>query len=222
MSTLVCNHEIRPILETGIERAKSRFDEAVAIARQLAEAERSWVRLGRLLTLIERDRDYRRLGFETINSCIEEIIVLTGYGRSSIYAFKNLYEQANANGVEVPEMPLGSAHVFKKLTRELQSDPKVIEAVKNKRPKHFKQQMAAEHPECHIEDTKDIKLHLESTFVPIFQEVLESMRLLEDDPELSYEKAVELAFIAWINEMWGEPEAGITNLARARQLRDLR
>lgn len=215
------DHEVRPNLETGIERATTRFEEAVSLAHQLAAAELSWSRLGRLLTIMERDGDFKRLGFKTINSCIEKIVELSGYKRASIYAFKKLYEEANANGADVPEMPLGSAHVFKNLPKHLQSDPEIIEAVKTSKPKQFRKKIATEHPECHIEETEDIELHLESSFVPIFHEVLDSMRVLEEQPNLSYERAVELMCIAWMNEPWGEPELGITNLQRARQLREL-
>jgi hypothetical protein len=194
--------EARPILESATERAKTRFAEAVSIARQLAEAERSWVRLTRLLWLMERDGDFKRLGFDSVNACIMEIEALTGYGRSSIYAFRKLYEECSRNGVAVPEMPLSSGHVFKQLPAQLQRDPQVIDAATKLKPKQFREKINKEHPDSLIETQDELKLHLEHSLFLKWREVVDEMRVLREEPALTYEGIFEQMIVWSLEELW--------------------
>ena len=197
--------ESRPILDLS-DRAKARFDEACSLARQLAEAERSWVRLGRLLTLMERDKDWERLGFDSIDACIAEIKVLTGYGRSSMYAFKRLYEQASVNGVEIPDMPLATGHIFRQLPAALQRDPDVIESAKKLKPKQFRQKIQDDYPDAHVEQTHDVHLHLEASLYSLWREAIDTVRML-DNVTASYEQVFETILGLAIEELRAEARA---------------
>jgi hypothetical protein len=197
--------ESRPILDLS-DRAKARFDEACSLARQLAEAERSWVRLGRLLTLMERDKDWERLGFDSIDACIMEIEALTGYSRSSIYAFRKLYEECSRNFVTVPEMPLSSGHLFKQLPAALQRDPDVIESAKKLKPKQFRQKIQDDYADAHVEQTHDVHLHLEASLYSLWREAIDTVRML-DNVTASYEQVFETILGLAIEELRAEARA---------------
>ena len=185
-----------PNLENAL--SQSRFDEAVKLARGLADAERSWLGLGRLLSLMEKDHDYQKLGFDSIHELIGEIKILTGYGRSSMYRFKTLYEECSQNG-DPPEMPLSSAHVFKQLPAQLQCDPEIIDSVKKMKPKQFKQKIADNYPVAHIEIDNEIKLHPPQSVFQMWREAIDGMRLLENSPTLTHEAVFENLLADWLS-----------------------
>jgi len=183
--------EIRPTLdENPKDRAVLRFQEAVALGEQLARAELAWVMLARLLTAIERDRDYETLGYASMGACMMEIELLSGYSRSSAYAFVKLYSQCAANGVEVPTMPLTTAHLFKQLPAQLQRDPKVRESAERKKPRDFRNEIAANFPEAHIETLQEVKLNLDASLFSLWREAIELVRTL-DNVTASYEQVFE-------------------------------
>lgn len=225
MTGTVCNApEIRPeMLDfTPIQRAKSRHSEVLSICEHLVQALHAWGRLGKLCTLVERDKDWELLGYASFGSWMMKIEEVSGYSRAAAYSYAKLYRDLEPLwGAEVHELSLGTANVVRQLPSALQRNPEVRHAAKRMKPKQFREKIADEYPDSHIEVREEVRLNLDGSFVPIFHEVIEAMRVIEDDPLLSYERALELAFLAWINELWGEPEAGITNLARARQLRGL-
>lgn len=203
MSTILYHPETRPILENPLERARTRFDQAVALAQQLAAAERSWAMLGRLVGLIERDHDYERLGFDSMGSCIMEMEVLSGYSRASIYAFRKLYDEVSPGGGEhVLEMPFGSAQVFRLLPSQLQRDPQVREMAKRK-PKVLRQEIAINHPEVHLEMREEIKLNVDESVYQLWREVIDGIRSLEGDPSMSHETVLEKMMADWLE--WNRP-----------------
>ena len=206
-----------------------RSDEAVKIAQRLVEAERSWASLGRLVKLMEQDEDYLRLGFKTMESCIKEMENLSGYGRSSIFAFKELYADISENaGDDVMQMTLGSAQVYRQLSTELQCDPEIKEAAKTLKAKKFREKLAVEHPQAHIEAREAI--NLDSSLVIVLDQCVEAMRVLYNRPDLERAQAFEIALSDWCSAPFeeeedvakcskcGAPEKRVSNLDRARQL----
>ena len=186
-SDLVC-----PNLENVTERAQMRFKQAVVLAAQMARAELTWTAFGRLLTIMEHQGDLETLGYKSLNACIEEIKIQSGYSRSSMHAFVNLYKAASANGAQVPEMPLGSAHIFKQLPAQLQRDPEVVRAAKELKPKQFLDKMALDHPDAHLEREFRLLLHLDESVRPMWEEFLERVREANDEPDMPEAVAFEL------------------------------
>jgi hypothetical protein len=224
MGTSVMYHqETRPILDsqTPLQRARSRHAEVVEICQHLVQALHAWGRLGKLCTLVERDKDYVLLGFETFGQWMMKIEEVSGYSRASAYSYKKLYEELEPLwATDVHELSLGTANVVKLLPTSLQRDPAVRSAAKQMKPKQFREKIAKDHPDAHVEMKEKIELNLESSAATFFHEIVESMRVLEEDPELSYERAVEIAMASWMSEPW--EDSGITKLERARQLRSVK
>ena len=185
-----------PDLENSISRAQTRFSEAVGIAKQLAASERLWITLARLLSVMEKAGDLERLGFHSVNACIAEIETLSGYSKSSIYAYRKLYEECGLNQVDVPDMPVESAHVFKQLPAQLQRDPQVVDAVKRMKPNKFREKMVVECPEAHVE-YPIFKRFTASQWEKI-NETLNLYRQTVQDMELSDQEAIEGLVQSWV------------------------
>ena len=66
-------NEIRLPQETPLQRAKSRHAEVISICEHLVAAMHAWGRLGKLCTMVERDKDYLLLGFESFGQWMMKI-----------------------------------------------------------------------------------------------------------------------------------------------------
>lgn len=208
--------------ETPLQRAKSRHEEVLEICNHLVAALHAWGRLGKLCVLIERDRDWELLGYQSFGSWMMKVEELTGYSRASAYSYAKLFRELEPIwGTEVHELSLGTANVVRQLPGALQRDPEVRHAAKRMKPKQFREKIAKDHPEAHVEVKEEVCLKLDASFAPIFHEVIDSIRIIEEEAEMSYERAIELMCISWSNETWGDSESGISNIMRARQLREL-
>jgi hypothetical protein len=177
------------------ERARTRFNELVSLGKQAVEAGRIWARIGRLAVQMERDRDFVVLGYESMGACILEIELLSGYDRSSIYAFKTLYEEASPNaGESILQMPFGTAQIYRQLPAALQRDADVREAAKQK-PKLFRAQVAQDYPQALVETRTRLSLNLDNSVYLMWEEFMKLVRQVNDDPGMTYEAALELELL---------------------------
>lgn len=185
-----------PVAQDGSGRARARFDELVDLGKQAVAAGRIWAQIGRLAVQMERDRDYTTLGYESMGACIVEIELLSGYDRSSIYAYKTLYEEASPNaGEAILEMPLGSAQIYRQLPSALQRNPEVRTAAQ-KKPKDFRVRLAREFPQSLIETRVRVSLNLDNSVFVMWEEFLGRCRYISGDPAMTYEQAFELYLLA--------------------------
>lgn len=181
-----------PETPSSTERAQARFNELVALGKQAVQAERIWAQIGKLAVLMEQERDYAALGYESMGACILEIEVLSGYDRSSIYAYKSLWEKIEPNAGESGlQMRLGSAQLYWQLPAALQRDPEVQAAARAK-PKVFREQIAGDYPQAIIETKTPLRLNLDSPVYSMWEEFLETCRRVSGNRALTYEQCFEL------------------------------
>ena len=172
------------------ERARQRFNEFVALGKQAVEAGKIWARIGRLAVQMEEDRDFATLGYETMNACIMEIELLSGYDRSSIYAYKTLYRDISSNGGEsIFEMPLGSARIYQGLPGALQRDKDVQIAARAK-PKLFLEKVSSDYPQAIMESKIRLTLSLEMSLYNKWRAFLVDCRARNGE-QTTYEQAFE-------------------------------
>ena len=171
-------------------RARARFDELVSLGKQAVDAGRIWARIGRLVVQMECDRDYTALGYDSMGACILEIELLSGYDRSSIYAYKTLYKETSPNaGESILQMSLGSAQIYRQLPAALQRDPDVQQAARAK-PKVFREKVAKEFPLAIIETRLRLSLNLDFTLYSKWRKFLDDCRA-RNGQEITYEQAFE-------------------------------
>ena len=187
--------EIRLPSETPTQRAKSRHAEVVAICEHLVQALHSWGRLGRLCTLVERDKDWELLGYKSFGDWMMKVEEVSGYSRASAYSYMALFKQLEKH--DVSGMSLGAAHVFKQLPAALQRSPGVLADAKRMKPKEFREKIAQEYPDSHIEIHEQVCLNLDGSVYKLWRETIDGLRLIEDDPAMSHETVFEhvLAFV---------------------------
>src|SRR6202158_4781813 len=86
--------ELREFREqTPLQRAKSRNEEVIAICNHLVQAMHAWGRLGKLCHLVERDKDYLLLGFESFGQWMMKVEEVSGYSRASAYQYMKLFRE---------------------------------------------------------------------------------------------------------------------------------
>src|SRR5208337_1371471 len=203
MATNCTAPEIREFREqTPHQRAKLRHEEVISICNHLVQALHAWGRLGRLCTLVERDKDYLLLGFESFGQWMMNVEEVSGYSRAAAYQYMKLFKELEpAWGAEVHDLSLGVAHVVKLLPQALQTSPEVRSAAKRMKPKEFREKVAKEYPDSHIELKEDVCLKLDGSLAVLWHEALEGARLLNGDPEMTYEQFLELELLAdWLEE----------------------
>lgn len=195
--------EIREFREqTPLQRAKGRHEEVISICNHLVAALHAWGRLGRLCTLVERDKDYLLLGFESFGQWMMRVEEVSGYSRASAYAYRDLFRSLEHLGEAAIEgMSLGSAHVVRQLPSALQRNPEVLQKAKRMKPKELREYIAREHPESHVEMKEELCLKLDESVAILWHEALEGARLLNGDPQMTYEQFLELELLAdWLDE----------------------
>jgi len=193
---VVSEHNASPELQDAPGRARARFDEFVSLGKQAVASAQLWVRIGRLAAQMDKDHDYTTLGYSSMGACIMEIELLSGYDRSSIYAFKALYEEASPNaGDDILAMPLGSAQIYRQLPSAMQRDPEVRTAAQAK-PKDFRVRLAKEYPQALIESKIRLSLSLDESAYRLWEEYLDWCRETNGDPAMTYEQCFELCLLA--------------------------
>jgi|SRR5579859_341950 len=195
--------EIREFREqTDLQRARSRHEEVIAICNHLVQALHAWGRLGKLCHLVERDKDYLLLGFESFGQWMMRVEEVSGYSRASAYAYMKLFRELEPVwGGEVQDLGLGVAHVVKLLPTALQTSPSLRSAAKRMKPKELREHIAKHHPEAHVEMKEEVCLKLDGSLAVLWHEALEGARLLNGDPNMSYEQFLELELLAdWLEE----------------------
>ena len=129
----------------------------------------------------------------------------------TVYYYRALYKG-------LAQMPPEAAKQMNGLSPSVRRDRAVREAAKAGK-QHLIATVQAAYPEQHLEGTTKVTFHFENSFISVYDEFLEGVRLLEDDPELERERAMELAIFAWFNQPWGDSNSGLTNLTRINQMR---
>jgi hypothetical protein len=197
----------------------------VKCAKQLAQAEKVWAKLGKLIVQIEQDKDFLVLGFENITACMESIAEAADYSRASIFRFKQLYSDCSRNGDDqVLGMRLKSAEIYRQLPEDLQKDPEILEAVKTLEPKKFREKLASEHPSAHFETRETVEL--DSSLIFLLDQCVEAMKKLYSRPELNRAAAIEITIADWCTARYdgpdtprcsvcGAPETNISNMDKA-------
>lgn len=178
---------------TSKDRATHRFAQAVELCDGMVRAALTWVTLGRLLTVMERDRDFEELGFKSMGQCMMQMENLSGYKRSSAYAFKKLVEELPS--VDMDGMSFGSAKVLQQLPSAMQRDPEVIDAARAMKPKQFRQKLAGEYPDALIEVREELRLNLDVSVMRMWDEFIELARKVNGDPDLTMEQIFELELL---------------------------
>jgi hypothetical protein len=118
---------------------------------------------------------------------------------------------------EMREMRPETAKELRKCSTAARRDPAVRELARTKKPGDFVSSVNELHPDQHLENTVKVTFHFEPGFIPVYEEFLAGVRLLEDDPGLERERCIELAIIAWLNAPWGDGEC--TNSQRFNRLK---
>jgi hypothetical protein len=190
--------EIRDVRDwTPLQRATNRHAEVLQICEHLVQAMHAWGRLGKLCTLVERDKDWELLGYSSFGAWMMAVEEHSGYSRASAYAYMKLFQQLEKHDIE--GMSLGTAQVFKLLPAALQRSPEVRSAAKRMKPKQFREKIATEYPDSHIETQEEVCLKLDEGVLKMWRETIDDVRILEDDPAMSHEAVLEHV-LAWVLE----------------------
>jgi hypothetical protein len=169
--------EIRPDSDSSV--AQARFQEAVNLGKQVVLAERAWANLGRLLSVMEADKDFEALGYHSMGRMLMEFELLTGYSRATAYHCLDLYGKASKHaGVNVTDMRLGSAEIFVTLPENLQRDER-IQMAASEAPAKFEEHIRNNFPECHLEKPHVFKFP--ASRWEVIKGVLDWYRQLEQD-----------------------------------------
>jgi hypothetical protein len=195
--------EIRLPAETPLQRAKTRHDEVLRICEHLVAAMHAWGRLGKLCAMVERDHDWELLGYESFGSWMMAVENHTGYSRASAYAYKKLFEELEPWSDDLEGMSLGTAQVFKLLPAGLQRSAEVRSDAKRMKPKAFREKIAMDHPESHIETRESVCLNLDASLYQLWREAIDGARALEDDVCLTHEVVFEKILVDWLE--WNRP-----------------
>lgn len=134
---------------------------------------------------------------------------------SHIRLFDDLKEDYTPT--EMSEMPPETAKVVRTLPKSIRRKNDVVAASKRPR-KQFVEEVKKAYPTQLLETIDDVKLLLPESLSKLFHDTVVATRTLEEDPELSYERCVEIWILSWRNECYGEPESGVNNFARASQI----
>lgn len=175
--------------------AQARFQQCISLCNQIISAERAWSTLGKLLTAMDSDSDFQKIGYSSMGRMLMEIELLTGYSRASCYHYKALYEQAFKHaGENIHDMRLGSAEAFVTLPEHLQRDERVQMAA-SESPEKFEEHIRTQHPEALWEKPHILKLP--SSRWEVIKSAIEYYRQVEADQELTDQECLEFLSSDW-------------------------
>jgi Fe-S-cluster formation regulator IscX/YfhJ len=200
---------------TPLDRAHKRDTQARCLDGVLKS---SWAMLGLLCRDVQQDRDWELLGHHSFDAWIEDALP---YSRSHARFALSLIKDLSGDIAEevLLNTPLASANVLRQLPKKLRQDAKVQEAATNGKPKEFREQISKDHPETHIELQVRQVFNWTESQSRVISETVDAWRVLQDDPEASYEVVLESLCAGWLDSQF-EDFVGVTNREAASKMTD--
>jgi hypothetical protein len=200
----------------------SRSAEFEAIDQFVRAHLRRWATVAQQCLRVKEARLYEEGGFHSWEAWIQSAAPDEKSKRTVYYHTGMLSDLAADFTVEeLDSIPPETAKVLRECSTSVRRDPRVRQAAKARKG-HFIEAIQELHPNQHVLSTTKVSFHFEDEFIPIYEEFLEVARAIEEDPGLERERAFELSVMAYLQQPWGDPSVGISNLARFRQLRGLK
>ena len=199
---------------TGANLRSDEVQEFEAIDAMVRAYEKQWVLIAQQCIRVQSAALWRHGWYHSYEHWLNEAAPKSA--RTIFYHVGVVKDLApDFTSEELAEMPPETAKVMRRLSTSTRRDPAVREAGKRKK-RQFIETVQELHPEEHLESTFKLELQFEDSFSGIFRTFVDGIRAIEDDPELSYEKALELAVIAWFNEPF--EDSGQSNLHRVKHV----
>lgn len=166
--------EIREHTLSPRERAEARDARVREFERQFND----WVEIARCCIEVERDHDYKLLGFPSWHAWLLDAAPRS---RSYIYLVVGRYKEliADIPEEELAQIPLGSAGVLETLASKIRQNPRVREAAL-KKPSAFRQVLEKEFPNQHIEPLVECRLRFKLSFWEVFETAFEKYKLTDE------------------------------------------
>lgn len=179
MSTATCGHEIRGLAENlPFGTNKQRFQAIDAYVREYERILREWPTLAKLCLEVKRDKLWKYGGHAGYQEWL--VSALPTCERKVRYA-TSLYESLHEDfsDGELSEIPVETAKVLSKISKASRRDPKVREAVKEKREK-FVKTLAQVRPDEHIEPNITRTFTYEASQWEKIQQAMEMYRRIQN------------------------------------------
>ena len=190
MSTLTCNHEIRP---TGANLHLDPRQEFLAIDEYVRGYERQWVTVAQQCLRVKTEELWRHGPYHSwedwINSAAPKSARTIFY---HVGVVKDLAPDFSAE--DMAEMPVEAAKTLRKVSKAVRHDPKVRDAAKRGK-KALMSVLQQDHPQEHIEE--ECRVMFEASDMVEIEEICDGYRLLEADPEISLSKAIFAILEDW-------------------------
>ncbi len=210
--------EIRPESTfTSRERAEARDYEVRSLIELMIRAEKCWSRLGELCYLVEKDEDWKELGFSSYGSWMMDLEKRSGYGRASLYEFRDLVRELRSDIPNLDGVRRSSAHTLKQLPSSVRRAAGTITDAKAMEPEDFKRKVVKDHPEAHLELTDKKTLRLTTSQGEDFDESLATYRILSSSPTASVEEFIHFLCVDYLDTIC-EEGSPYSRREKARQL----
>lgn len=166
--------EIREHTLSPRERAEARDARVREFERQFND----WVEIARCCIEVERDHDYKLLGFPSWHAWLLDAAPRS---RSYIYLVVGRYKEliADIPEEELAQIPLGSAGVLRQLSPSVRRSSKIRQAAQSK-PAEFRKVLEQEYPGQHIEPLVECRLRFKLSFWEVFETAFEKYKLTEE------------------------------------------
>lgn len=201
-------------ISTTANLQSSPAEEFKAIDTMVRTYEKQWVTVAQQCIRVQAAELWRHGGFHSYEHWLHDAAPKSA--RTIFYHVGVVKELSpDFTDAEMSELRPEAAKTLCRVSKGVRHDPAVRNAAKAGK-KHLVAVLSETHPEEHIEHTEKMELHFEKSFMGIFRTFIEGIRIIEADPEMSYEKALELAVIAWFNEPF--EDSGHSNLQRVKHI----
>ncbi len=175
-----CDFEVRPH-ETELspqERASARD----AFVREFERQFNDWVGIAKCCSDVDRDRDWEILGFSSWHAWILDAAPRS---RSYIYLVVGRYKELAPDipDAELERIPLGSAGILRQLSPAVRQDSKIRKAAQM-RPSEFRQVIATEYPNQHVEPVVECRLRFVLSAWERIQAAYEAYKVLDESASL--------------------------------------
>lgn len=195
---------------TPKERATARDNFVRAFDEQFS----NWAAIAKCCVDVERDEDWKELGFATYNKWLADAAPRS---KSYLYLVIGRYKELAPDipDAELQEIPLGSAGILKQLSPAVRRQSKIRQAAKSK-PSELRQILRDTQPEQHIE-TLDVRpFRFTESQAALHDEALESYNILHEC-HITAEEFIEYLEAQWIDSKW--EDSPHSNRQRAAQLK---
>lgn len=179
----IVDYETRPEELTPVERATARD----SFVRDFEKTFSSWVDIARVAVDVERDKDYKLLGYSSWNSWL---LAVAPKSRSYIYLVVGRYKEliADIPEEELAKIPLGSAGILRQLSSAARRKSKIRQSAQ-KPPAEFRKDIREELPEQHMEMLDARTYKFTASQARVIDTAMAKFR--EDDPKISDEEIIE-------------------------------